>query len=287
MKGLGICLSHDMRAGKGFLLASGFAGVILALAVSIGFWTRASLRGIDPTQLSLGDYFTNYLAGIISQGLSLFGTGGRPFYLPSTWLLTMLIPCYTVLWYPRKDLEAEGMQVLLRSGSRLQWWLAKNVWVAMGVFSYWLAGYSTICVVALVTGATMGLVNTENIAALLALGENSVAAWEQSVAPMLPSVPIISIALALVETAIGTWASPVWGFCLVTATLFMSAFLPGSFLIGNYLMALRSAGMVAGGAAATMGVSLGAVMAIAALALGSVAFKRLDIMGRGERQDAH
>ena len=67
----------------------------------------------------------------------------------------------------------------------------------------------------------------------------------------------------------------------------MSAFLPGSFLIGNYLMALRSAGMVAGGAAAAVGATLGGVMAIAALALGSVAFKRLDIMGRGERQDAH
>ena len=287
MKGLGICLSHDMRAGKGSLLASGLAGAILALAISIGLWTKASLRGIDPAQISLGDYFTNYLAGVISQGLGLFGTGGRPFYLPSTWLLTMLIPCYTVLWYPRKDLEAEGMQVLLRGGSRLQWWLAKNVWVAMGVFLYWIAGYATVCVVALVAGATMGLMNTENIAALLALSENSIAAWEQSVVPMLPAVPIISAALALVETAIGAWASPVWGFCLVTATLFMSALLPGSLLIGNYLMALRSAGMVAGGAAATMGVSLGVTMAMVALALGSVAFKRFDVMGRGERQDAH
>ena len=287
MKSFRGCLSHDMRAGKDPLFASGLAGAILALAVGVSFWTKASLRGIDPTQLSLGDYFTNYLAGVISQGLSLFGTGGRPFYLPSTWLLTMLIPCYTVLWYPKKDLVAEGVQVLLRGGSRTQWWLAKNAWVIVGVLLYWLAGYMATCVVALAAGATMSFGNTANIAALLALSEKSVAAWEQSVAPMLPTVPLISAALALVETAIGSWSSPAWGFCLVAATLFMSAFLPGSFLIGNYLMALRSAGMVAGGAAAAVGATLGGAMAIAALALGSVAFKRLDIMGRGERQDAH
>lgn len=287
MKSFGGCLSHDMRAGKGSLFASGLAGAILALAVGVSCWTKASLHGIDPAQLSLGDYFTNYLAGVISQGLSLFGTGGRPFYLPSTWLLTMLIPCYTVLWYPKKDLEAEGMQVLLRGGSRTQWWLAKNAWVVVGVLLYWLAGYMATCVVALAAGATMSLGNTANVAALLALSEKSVAAWEQSVAPMLPTVPLISAALALVETAIGSWSSPTWGFCLVTAILFMSAFLPGSFLIGNYLMALRSAGMVAGGAAAAVGAKLGGAMAISALALGSVAFKRLDITGRGERQDAH
>lgn len=81
--------------------------------------------------------------------------------------------------------------------------------------------------------------------------------------------------------------SPAWGFCLVTAILFMSAFLPGSFLIGNYLMALRSAGMVAGGASATMGATLAVAIVLLSLTAGSLAFKKLDIIGRGGPQDAH
>lgn len=286
MRGFLGCLAHDVRAGRSSLLASCLAGMLLALAVSIGLWVKATRLGINPAQLSFGDYFTNYLSGIISQGLSLFGTGGRPLYLPATWLLTMLFPCYTVLWYPRRDLDCGGPQVLLRSGSRLHWWLAKNTWVAMSVLLYWLAGYATVCALAATTGASISLGNTQNIAALLVFDEKSIAAWEQSVVPMLPVVPTIGVALAFVETAVGARVSPAWGFCLVTAILFMSAFLPGSFLIGNYLMALRSAGMVAGGASATMGATLAVAIVLLSLTAGSLAFKKLDVIGRGGPQDA-
>lgn len=107
------CLVHDFRAGKSSLLASVSAGAGISLLIAVSFWTKARLHGVDTLRLTLGDYYSCFLAGIISQGFSLFGSGGRPFYLPATWLLTMLAPCYACLWYPRKDLEEEAAQVLL------------------------------------------------------------------------------------------------------------------------------------------------------------------------------
>lgn len=283
MKALYSCLTHDLRAGRSSLLCSVGLGFLMSLMVSVGFWTKARLFGIDPLNLSLGDYLTNYLAGVIAQGLNLTGGGGKPFYLPATWMLTMLLPCYATLWYPRKDLESEGAQILLRAGSRMAWWLAKCAWVALAVSAYWVAGYACQCVFAQMSGATLNIGITGSLSRLLALGEGSIDVWGQSVAPMMPTVVAVSVSLALAEHAADNWCSPAWGFCLVAALLFLSALLPESALIGNFLMAVRSSSIVAGGASPVVGVCFSVAITVVALLVGSVSFRQGDILVRGDR----
>ena len=98
----------------------------------------------------LTETFGNHLLYLF-QGIDEYiPSPDEPFDFPSMWMLVFLCGNLLTLTYPLRDLEGIGQQILVRSGRREYWWLAKCGWeivssfvyllmLALGVLSYCLA----------------------------------------------------------------------------------------------------------------------------------------------------
>ena len=75
------------------------------------------------------------------------------------WLAVQTLPLFLVLTYPVENIKSSnGINVLVRSKSRILWWLSKNAWAYITIILYYLA-LSAICgiVVAVTHGSWYSL----------------------------------------------------------------------------------------------------------------------------------
>ena len=73
------------------------------------------------------------------QGMDEYvATPDKAFEFPAMWILIFLCGNALTLTYPLRDLEGVGQQLLIRSGRRRHWWLAKCGWEIVSSVVYLL-----------------------------------------------------------------------------------------------------------------------------------------------------
>lgn len=270
-------LALDVREGFRELAPWCVIAVAYALVLAFTLALASAARGAD-VPLTLGNLVASALGGM---GRFL-PSPSEPFELPVAWVVTLLLPAYATLGYPYRDLEGFGQKVLVASGARRHWWLSKCLWVTMCVLAYWCLFFGVAAVISTAVNGSLSLFVSADLPRVL--GVDLFTSFDtQEFALFIVAVPLISVALCLGQLCVSLVLRSVLSFAVTFAVLFVSAFYyDNPLLIGNYLMAFRSHGLVVDGFQPMWGLMLAVFVSVASLVVGGLLFSRKDILGKGD-----
>ena len=240
------------------------------------FWNAATAgeENLAP-QLTMGDYFFNLTAG----GSAFNSLSSTPFELPISWFVPLLLLAYITLWYPYRDLMGSGKAMMIASGSRWSWWLAKCAWIIVCVVSYCLIALVVTVVFALIARCDKSLHATFLATMLLRFQDAvNVDLASYNIVSFLRTVPIGICALCLLQLTISLVARPLWGYVTTVSILFISAFIEHPLLLGSNLMAIRSTAFAAHGITSEWSVGLGVAITLLSIFLGGYFLTKTDIL---------
>ena len=275
------CVKMDMR--EGFLESrKRLFLVVLVSLVIIGF----ALLGVEAARMgmegestvsafSLGETLTACFGGIreFDRERDLF------FQFPAAWILMLASIAYVTLSYPYRDLMGFGRSVLIASGSRRDWWVAKCAWVVASALLCCLLVMGSCALMTLVGGGALGLtVGGDAFGALLHFPPDSETPLE--IAPFVMVLPCVVASLCLMQMALSLVAGPVLSFGATMALLLWSAYFFNPALLGNYLMVARTGVAVSNGTDPCAGLALALGTGLVSVLLGGLYFSRMDCVDK-------
>lgn len=287
---------------------------ILVSDIRYGLFSAVAGRLAIVALVSLFVFFLSYTALLVNvpelRGKLTFGEGilcmfrgmmpyspasGRPFQFPMAWFAIFLSMLYVMADYPFRDLGGMGSHVIVACGSRWAWWLAKCGWVVACTLVC-LAIPIAICAVAtLVSGGDWSIAVRPDIAASLRAGDTAAqdggAAFGEvgadvasqaavGITPAVAALAVSLVAIAIAQLVVSLLVNPVIGLAVSVSVLLLSAFFRYWWLPGNYLMLARTGTLMRGGFDPAAGIALSALLLIALVVIGGLAFSRMDILGR-------
>ena len=253
--------------GQAFLFCRGFSNWI------------GNMSGL-PEIGELSDTFGNYMIYLF-QGMDEYvATPDKAFEFPAMWILIFLCGNALTLTYPLRDLEGVGQQLLIRSGRRRHWWLAKCGWEIVSSVVYLLLLWLGVLCYCAIFQIPITLEINEWLVSVMASWEitsplNPGEVWLWLIAgPML-----FMILLNLVELAVGLLLGTIWGFTADCVILLLSAYWMNPWLPGNYVMFLRSRWLIPEtGLALSHGIWLMLAGSLCMILIGGIFFSRKDIL---------
>lgn len=256
--------------------------ILLIVAVCMMFYMKIVLTG-RRTELPLPT-FADYLV-FLFYGMKVYVFSAQnPFQIPINWLILNLFLAYIVGSYPFQDLMTYGQSVLLRAKSRWKWWASKCLWSVCCVLIFYLEAIVISVLFAVMTGKVSMNISPQihekiiDVSFLPGLSP-------EVVALNLLIVPLIaSIAISLIQLCFALILRPVYSYLAVSALLLSSAYIYSPALIGNYLMAARNSIALQNGINVAYALPVSATIAVVAVVVGNIIFKKYDIIntGRGE-----
>jgi hypothetical protein len=205
------------------------------------------------------------------------------FQLPILWIVMMVLPLAITLQYPFRDMNTIGPQMLLRSGSRVTWWLCKCGWNGLCTAVYFALIYATIAVFCLCHGVALSL-DTPMSSMIVVFSEADITTAVEEMTRgqtvfSLLLMPFLTVAaMNLLEMLLSLLFRPVYGFLFSVALVAASSYITSPLLIGNYANLSRCGAFIHDGLDGKIGclICLG-VMAFS-VATGAVIFHRRDIL---------
>ncbi|MGN0317335.1 MAG: hypothetical protein ACI4E1_05290 [Lachnospira sp.] len=138
------------------------------------------------------------------------------------------------------DSEKIGYQIILRCVSRVNWWLAKCIWIICAVIVYYATIFMSLFIVWAGGSRFKGKVfelNTKEMSTLL--GVDSQYINISGVVLFILMMILTSIAVSFVQLLFTLFFKSILGFMSVAILQVLSCSITSSFLIGNYLMFKR------------------------------------------------
>lgn len=154
------------------------------------------------------------------------------------WLAVQTLPLFLVLTYPVENIKSSnGINVLVRSKSRILWWLSKNAWAYITIVLYYLA-LSAIC--GIVVAVTHGSWYSE-AAIHYWMGDSFNLTFSAYNICICLFSPIIStLLLASIELLISLILTPFWSLIIIFAVQLMTVYWQTPILVGNISMFFRN-----------------------------------------------
>lgn len=168
----------------------------------------------------------------------------NPFIFPVIWTLIQLLLFYNTLYYPFKDLNSIGQQILVRNKSRNMWWVSKSIWNFLSVFIFYLTSYLSIMFFCLINRIPITLdVNIEFIRSSFEIIED-ISVEKNELTTLLLTIYLlpflISVSLNSLQMTISLYVKPFASFCISSIIIIICAYCMHPLLIGNYSMSIRS-----------------------------------------------
>lgn len=208
----------------------------------------------------------------------------NPFIFPVIWTLIQLLLFYITLYYPFKDLDSIGQQVLVRNKSRNMWWISKSIWNFLSVSIFYLTSYLSIVIFCLVNRIPITLdVNIEFIRGSFGLIDE-INVEKSELTTLLLAIYLlpflISVSLNSLQMTISLYVKPFASFCISSIIILICAYCMHPLLIGNYSMPIRSNLILNNGMDLLTGVAIATGVLLISFVLGLFKFKHYDIINR-------
>lgn len=253
-----------------------FVCAALAASSAISFALTARARGFSPDEAPCN--FGNLTACAFAGMEAFLPSPSEPFQFPVSWALMMLLVTYMTLGYPYRDLMGFGQKVLISSANRRSWWLSKCVWTTVCVLLFWTVFLGVTALASMILGGGLGLEISPSIEKVLRL-RIPVRFNEMDYLAFLCSILPITTALCLAQLCLSLFVTPMISYLAMFSLLFLSAFYyQAPFLLGNYLMALRTPGFAGSGFHPAWGVLLAVLLSMCSIAIGDKRFSHMDIL---------
>jgi len=269
-------IKHDLRCG---LFRWKYLLVPVCFVLSM-YFTMLMCEGWGH-QGNLIDYLTRVYVGIepiqqLPRGDSL--------EIPFDWLAATCGILFVNLEYLLFDLTASGHQVILRSGSRTEWYLSKCLWNFVSCLIYFLGMLLTALVFTWLDGGrvfdfTIGEMIAAFYGGRIQAGTISLGGlfYISIVLPFLNTA-----ALSMLQMCLCLYMRPVLAFLAAFGAQILAVFLPYSWMFSNGAMSTRSTLAIIGTVdPVILTISLIAVVG-GSIVAGLVKIKKTDILGRKE-----
>ncbi|KXY52264.1 hypothetical protein ACFVXR_30145 [Bacillus thuringiensis] len=165
----------------------------------------------------------------------------QSFYIPPfSWLLIQIFLAYLMGDYVFKELKENSFYTLIKSQSRLNWFLGKIIWI-IGTVSLF---YFTIIIILIFSSFWLDLNFTT-------WGEYSNYTFDSNLTKLtnpinffllfLLSCFITSLLISIIQVILTLLIKPIYSFCIIVSILLASIYFSSSLLISKYLMAIHFA----------------------------------------------
>lgn len=272
------CLKYDLKCGllkeyKKYVVAIG-------LFIIIGFDFFIKMSDIEITVL---DYFFYLFLGMEEY----VPTPGNKFHFPALWVAVILYVSYITLYYPYKDLNGYGKNILLNTQSKKTWYLSKCMWVTVSTISYFLIGCVVLSLFSIISGAEITADVSSNAVIKLIpfitteqnLFYNDAMYYKVTLLHFILPV-VICVMNNLFQLFLSLFIKPFFSFIFTVSYTIASAYYLKSFMLGNYAMIARSNIFIDNGVNFTDGliISLGVILVV--IISGTVLFSKQDILNK-------
>ncbi|HAR86096.1 MAG TPA: hypothetical protein DCR69_10230 [Clostridium sp.] len=194
------------------------------------------------------------------------------------WFLVNIYLSIIIGYFPLKDLSESGIQVLIRTKSRVSWWLSKCLWVTYNVLIYYAISIIVITVFSLFHGG-LSLEPSKELNLILSNLDISKFNFKGILIVGIILPVITSITFSLIQLLISLFTNSIISNMFIITVLTLTPFYCNSFFIGNYLMILRSNLNIGdSGVSIVYGIVICVVLSIATIFIGANKIKRYDIL---------
>ncbi len=194
------------------------------------------------------------------------------------WFLVNIYLSIIIGYFPLKDLSESGIQVLIRTKSRVSWWLSKCLWVTYNVLIYYAISIIVITVFSLFHGG-LSLEPSKELNLILSNLDISKFNFKGILLVGIILPVITSITFSLIQLLISLFTNSIISNMFIITVLTLTPFYCNSFFIGNYLMILRSNLNIGdSGVSIVYGIVVCVVLSIATIFIGANKIKRYDIL---------
>lgn len=205
--------------------------------------------------------------------------------IPILWLLIM-VGCLVInLDYPLKDISNEGLQILIRSKSRLNWFLSKCAWNICSSFLYLAFIMLSAACFVFITGNKLSLDITPEISNLIfdAVAWDGVFLTTSQAVQIAIYLPFLTIAaINMLQMSLCFVVKPIVSFLISVTIILLSTYLSFGAIIGNGAMAIRSIYISADGISTLTSALVAFVVIFLSILLGGIAFRYYNILKIGE-----
>ena len=208
--------------------------LIFAGAVSLVCMTHLSqaaiyVEGGFGTQPSFGNYLIKWLRGMTELKQE---QNSREVFIPCEWIVLQLSYMTIIAGYAGTNLRQCGYQIFLRSGSKLNWWRSKYIWLLGTTILYYLVFIGIVWSFAMASGN-----GTIQITSNLWVGQ---ARLYHNWAVILITSVLANYAIGSIQLVLEIIATPIiaivvtMGYCVAGVFWCQMAF------VGNYGMLYRT-----------------------------------------------
>ena len=224
---------------------------------------------------TLADYMLFIYGGMADSGTSSMAI----YTIPYRWLLIHILILYFSLNYINKDLSQMGFQIIFRCESRRAWWLEKCIWQIVSVIFYYLAAWSVIFILSVVTDAEISLKVSPYMNEIMEFGPYAIKNGWNNLLPEVTLYPLLfTITIALFQMTLCLYVNQICGFIVSIVLCIASAYKLNFFLIGNYSMAIRSCKVVSNGLDGKIGMIVLMAIAVGSVLMGRQKFSNYNIL---------
>ena len=272
------CLKYDLKCGllkeyKKYIVAIG-------LFIIIGFDFFIKMSNIEITVL---DYLFYLFFGMEEY----VPTPGNKFRFPALWVAVILYVSYITLYYPYKDLNGYGKNILLNTQSKKTWYLSKCMWVTISTIIYFLIGFVVLSLFSIISGAEITADVSSNAVIKLIpfitteqnLFYNNAIYYKVTILHFVLPV-IICIMNNLLQLFLSLFIKPFFSFIFTVSYSIASAYYLKCFMLGNYAMIARSNIFIDNGVNFTDGLLISLSVILVVIISGTVLFSKQDILNK-------
>lgn len=259
-------------------------GIIYAVCVIYFIMICSFSRHID--SYTCGDMILWVLRGVKKYDSGVIKTVD----ISSVYMLPNIFVVYIVGNYVIKDLYGFGKNIIVRTGSRFNWWISKCIWgILTAVLSYAIL-YAVIIVAGICTGGVK-LAPTPEVCYSAISMDKQIIIQNTNLTGLVISLMAMSllmtITFCIIQITVGLIISPVIGYVIVMSYLIIGAFSDNPFIISIYCMALRNGIYSPEGYNILLGVIIMAAITIFCMVAGSLYIRKMDIINQKQEWQGH
>ena len=250
--------------------------VISFLFVVDNYVNMNKIRGYD-IECSFGDILM-YIYG----GMKIYvPSRENRFQFPAIWTILFITQLFGTLNYPYMDLNSYGKQILIRTDGRILWWLSKCIWNITYTLLYHSIIWGILAIYCIIFKYNIDFsVNIKLIAYFFEIPQPELIEDISGLPFYVFVLPVLtSVFLCLFEMMLSLFFKTINSFLIMSCITICSAYLTKPYMIGNYGMIVRCDKILPNSIDFRFGFFLMIFIIFATFVIGSIRFKRYDIIG--------